>query len=246
MTSSRSLWVLACLAYNVSGFLVLPTIGVSHFHTNEQYRLASTGEGVSDKPDLLEYFDPLASPHSYPDGIGPGKAVGTNSAPTMTKEDSTAEAGAPASTETDPLVVCETPKVLGVLLMDHGSRNPSSNERLDRLAELYQMTLEDSSPKYKVIVKPAHMEIATPTIPDGLQALLEAGVDEIVCHPYFLSPGRHVTTDIPSIVNQAIQDLNIEIPISTTDPVGSNTQLMIGAIHSLIRETSMVLRDCKN
>ena len=90
------------------------------------------------------------------------------------------------------------------------------------------------------------MEIATPSIPDGIKALLDQGVDEIVCHPYFLSPGRHVTEDIPKIVSQAIADLSIEIPVITTDPVGSNFPLMIGAIHSLVRENSQVLRKQNN
>lgn len=69
--------------------------------------------------------------------------------------------------------------------------------------------------------------------------------DEIVCHPYFLSPGRHVVEDIPKIVEDAIAALKIDIPVITTDPVGSNTQLMIGAIHSLVRENSQVLRQQK-
>jgi len=65
--------------------------------------------------------------------------------------------------------------------------------------------------------------------------------DEIVCHPYFLSPGRHVTEDIPQILKEAVAALDIDIPVVTTDPVGSNTQLMIGAIHSMVRETSALL-----
>jgi sirohydrochlorin ferrochelatase len=89
------------------------------------------------------------------------------------------------------------------------------------------------------------MEIATPSIPQGLEWLVSQQVDEIICHPYFLSPGRHVTQDIPQIVQQAIQDLQIDpmsIPVRTTEPVGSNTLLMMGAIHALVKEHSQVLR----
>jgi sirohydrochlorin ferrochelatase len=67
-------------------------------------------------------------------------------------------------------------------------------------------------------------------------------IDEIICHPYFLSPGRHVREDIPQIIEEAIASLQIEIPVITTDPLGSNTQLMLGAIHSLVRENSQVLK----
>jgi sirohydrochlorin ferrochelatase len=75
--------------------------------------------------------------------------------------------------------------------------------------------------------------------------LNHAKLDEIICHPYFLSPGRHVREDIPQIVGDAITLLKIKIPVVTTDPVGSNTQLMIGAIHSLVRENSGVLKQQK-
>ena len=82
------------------------------------------------------------------------------------------------------------------------------------------------------------MEIAEPSIPEVLKALVEEGVDEIICHPYFLSPGRHVVEDIPEIVDGAIKDLNIQIPVITTNPVGSSTDLMINAIHSLVQQSS--------
>jgi sirohydrochlorin ferrochelatase len=66
--------------------------------------------------------------------------------------------------------------------------------------------------------------------------------DEIICHPYFLSPGRHVREDIPQIIGDAIASLKIEIPVITTEPLGSNTQLMLGAIHSLVRVNSQLLK----
>ena len=67
-------------------------------------------------------------------------------------------------------------------------------------------------------------------------------VDEIICHPYFLSPdGRHVSEDIPEIVNEAIESLNIEVPVITTEPVGSDMKLMVQVIQSICEESSEVL-----
>ena len=111
------------------------------------------------------------------------------------------------------------------------------------------------------------MEIAKPSISEGLKTLINAGVgeyllsslwmhscaafagsfcksdtDEIVCHPYFLSPGRHVKEDIPKIVDEAIFSLKVDIPVETTDPIGSNTKMMIEAIHSLVEAKSPLLR----
>jgi sirohydrochlorin ferrochelatase len=53
-----------------------------------------------------------------------------------------------------------------------------------------------------------------------------------------LSPGRHVVEDIPQLVNAAIQTLSITIPVKTTRPIGSETDIMIRAINTLVQETS--------
>jgi hypothetical protein len=232
-----------------------------------------------EEPDLFEYFDPLLSPHAYPNGISPEQKLepvnevekfdppgfdpfGIYEKDTAAQPPVTAVAEERPAVDTaqvfDPTIsphaytngvpsiiigdedapALPKQKVVGVLLMDHGSKNPASNERLQNMARLYQ----DSVGSSNVVVRAAHMEIATPSILDGLQSLLEAGVDEIVCHPYFLSPGRHVVEDIPGIVSNAIETLKIDIPITTTAPVGSSTDVMIGAIHSLVKESSSVLR----
>jgi hypothetical protein len=156
---------------------------------------------------LPDVFDPLLSPHSYPNG-------------------------------TPEKLVVDQRKV-GVLLMDHGSRNQASNDRLHELAKIYQQNVASH-----VIVKAAHMELASPTIPEALEALMLEGVEEIVCHPYFLSAnGRHVSEDIPEIINGAIETLNIQIPVVTTDPVGSQTDIMIGAIQNMVLQHSSILKE---
>jgi hypothetical protein len=234
--------------------------------------------GDREEPDLFEYFDPLLSPHAYPDGISPeNKPVETKQVQNKDKESSKSSFGfslnsssdlEPVSlpttgqkgTETidtddvfDPRIsphaytngtpnkvfgfeTEEVPiKKVGVLLVDHGSRNSASNERLKKLARVYQDSLNDAN----TIVRHAHMEIAQPSVPEALSALLEEGVVEIVCHPYFLSPGRHVKEDIPEIVRGAIESLEITIPVVTTEPVGSQTDIMIRAIHASVKKTSV-------
>jgi hypothetical protein len=239
--------------------------------------LSNAGSG-SEEPDLFEYFDPLLSPHSYPDGISPDKqpvaakeatherSNPSNFDPFGLKEriakQSPASAATPSQAEVDPSVVfdprvsphaykngvpsvivgdpaaaLQVVKKVGVLLMDHGSKNPAANQRLLDLAKIYQDNVGNS----QIVVRAAHMEITSPSIPEGLQSLLDAGVDEIICHPYFLSPGRHVVEDIPEIIKNAIEELKIEIPITTTDPVGSNTEVMIGAIHGLVQKSSTLM-----
>jgi|JI8StandDraft_1071087.scaffolds.fasta_scaffold788327_2 hypothetical protein len=67
-------------------------------------------------------------------------------------------------------------------------------------------------------------------------------LDEIICHPYFLSPdGRHVSEDIPEIVNGAIESLNIEVPIVTTEPTGADMSIMVKVVQTICEESSQVL-----
>lgn len=178
-------------------------------------------------------FDPTLSPHVYAKGV-PDVIVGDAGTAYIYDMDSNNE---------------KKEKILGILLMDHGSRNEASNQRLHELARLYEKSVVPATATHpgttRIVVKAAHMEIATPSVQDGIQALLLEGVDEIVCHPYFLSPGRHVVEDIPRIVAAAIETLSVEIPVRTTDPVGSVTDIMIGAIHSLVEETSELFKATK-
>jgi len=84
-----------------------------------------------------------------------------------------------------------------VLLVDHGSRVASANAALDEVAAQLRLRLPDR------LVQVAHLEIAAPSIGEGVDACVAAGAREIVVHPYFLSPGRHTSHDIPRQVEQA-------------------------------------------
>ena len=234
---------------------------------------------AEDEQDLFEYFDPLLSPHAYPNGISPDQEpVVADEAPPIEIEPPpstgkrfgfrtpSAKSTFPQETERpdvespelfDPTISPHaytngTPEdvfvgdpissevvSVGVLLIDHGSKSSAANERLEIIAGTYQESLRQS-PNQQVFVRAAHMEIATPSISDGIQELVELGVDEIVCHPYFLSPGRHVQEDIPQILAETMEELKLDIPIVTTDPVGSNMDVMISAIHKLVDESATV------
>ena len=56
------------------------------------------------------------------------------------------------------------------------------------------------------IVEPAHMELAEPSIRTAFMKCVEKGATTIICHPYFLSKGRHVSEDIPELVAQAAKE----------------------------------------
>lgn len=86
-----------------------------------------------------------------------------------------------------------TEKRRALVLVAHGSRRESSNDEVRRVAA----QLADE--RYEM-VHAAFLELAEPLIPDGVQRCLDAGIEEVVVLPYFLSAGRHVVEDIPAEV----------------------------------------------
>jgi sirohydrochlorin ferrochelatase len=194
-------------------------------------------EAIKPGVDVASVFDPTLSPHFYTKGAVPTVIVG----------DELPSPPSPSSThDNDVTGANQAVKTVGILLIDHGSRNAASNERLHALANLYQEQAtgknRNARQAVQVVVQAAHMEIASPSIANGLATLIEQhNVDEIVCHPYFLSPGCHVMEDIPSLVAAAVQELGIAVPVRISPPVGSRTRLMMEAIHSLVQEASDLL-----
>ena len=64
--------------------------------------------------------------------------------------------------------------------------------------------------EYK-IVEPAHMELAQPDIATAFTHCVNRGATRVIVFPYFLSPGRHWSEDIPALVAAAAQSFpNVE------------------------------------
>ena len=86
-----------------------------------------------------------------------------------------------------------------LLLVSHGSRRQNSNEEVVLLCEKLKKLISDEFD----FVESAYLEIASPSIPEGIEKSIECGATSVVVLPYFLAAGRHVADDIPSIVNDA-------------------------------------------
>lgn len=89
---------------------------------------------------------------------------------------------------------------IGVILVDHGSRRAESNEMLHRATSRFA-----ADSQYE-IVEPAHMELADPSIAMAFDRCVQRGAKRVIVFPYFLSPGRHWTEDIPALVARAAQE----------------------------------------
>ena len=85
----------------------------------------------------------------------------------------------------------------GIIIVDHGSRRPESNDLLLKVVDLYRDHAATSA-GYSII-EPAHMELAEPSIATAFHRCVERGAKRVVVMPYFLSPGKHWHTDIPHL-----------------------------------------------
>ncbi len=83
-----------------------------------------------------------------------------------------------------------------LLLVAHGSRRMQSNDEIRALAE----KVRAKAGAQFGFVSCAFLELAEPSIPDGIEACIQQGADEVVVMPYFLSAGRHVVEDVPALV----------------------------------------------
>ncbi len=100
-----------------------------------------------------------------------------------------------------------------IILVDHGSRRAEAHESLLAVAELVRKAAPHC------LVEIAHMELAAPDIAAAVARCLQAGVEEIVIHPYLLAPGRHALEDIPAQARAALGE-NSEVRWRVTEPIG--------------------------
>lgn len=110
------------------------------------------------------------------------------------------------------------PTDAGIIIVDHGSKRAAANDMLFEVARMFQQETGAT------IVEAAHMELAEPSIADAFATCVARGAKSIVIHPYFLSPGRHSTSDIPELCAEAAAAFP-EVPYRVTDCLGLDTRM---------------------
>lgn len=122
------------------------------------------------------------------------------------------------------------PAATGLVIVDHGSRRPESNELLLEVVEAYRRHSGWQ------IVEPAHMELAEPSIAAAFARCVEQGAREVVILPYFLAPGRHWNDDIPRLAAEAASPfLKGGVTFLVAPPLGLHP-LMLQVIDERVRE----------
>lgn len=110
-------------------------------------------------------------------------------------------------------------KKQAVVLVAHGSRRAESNQEVMTLAERIAPNFPDAE------VSAAFLELAEPSIPEGLQAAIDAGHTQVCVIPYFLSRGRHVVEDVPNDVAD-VQQKNPTVEITVLPHLGASDALV--------------------
>ncbi len=115
-----------------------------------------------------------------------------------------------------------------VIVLFHGSRAGEAGEAVRRvISEVRRRG------KYE-IVEGAFLRHAEPGLMDVIQNCVQRHVGKIVIVPFFLQIGRHVTADIPALVEE-VRKRYPGLRISMTDAVGSHPG-MIDIVLDLARK----------
>ena len=90
----------------------------------------------------------------------------------------------------------------GIIIVDHGSTSPESNQLLEQVVADFARRF---GRKYE-IVEPAHMELAEPSIAKAYARCVCRGADHVIVCPFFLGPGKHWRYDIPRLAAEAARN----------------------------------------
>jgi sirohydrochlorin ferrochelatase len=116
-----------------------------------------------------------------------------------------------------------------IVVVDHGSKREAANKTLNDVISIVRRR-SSSVPIYG-----AHMELASPTISDAFRTAVERGANHIIVVPFFLAPGRHVSSDIPALVSHAAQS-HPGVTFDVRSPIGTHP-----AIADLVMERAGVV-----
>ncbi len=104
------------------------------------------------------------------------------------------------------------------LLVAHGSRNPAA-------ATAHEALCVAVGERAGAPVRPAYLELTTPSIADAVDAAVADGATRVRVVPHFLGPGNHVLVDIPTIV-EAARERHASVEIELAEHLGADPALV--------------------
>ena len=119
-----------------------------------------------------------------------------------------------------------------ILLIAHGSRLQAANDDLRRVAEMLRRRLPDE------MIECSYLELADPTIPQGMAACVQQGAERVRMLPYFLSAGSHVSRDLEDH-RARFESEYPGVEVRLCPPIGLHP-LLIDVLLSRLEETGVV------
>eukprot|EP00986_Skeletonema_menzelii_P006681 scaffold2532_cov79-Skeletonema_menzelii.AAC.42 len=172
----------------------------------------SPNTGKINSNDTGDLFDPLLSPHAYPDGISAGPITGVNGRQ-----------------------VINTCNLL---------------QKLMKLVSFKGMLRVMGSHHRQLVGGKRSLELRIWRLQNRRNIITNDKATEIVCVPYFLSPGKHSTVDVPNLIAEAKQVLGEEgllqhydygsINICSSQALGTQLEFMLGGVDELV---ALALKD---
>lgn len=104
------------------------------------------------------------------------------------------------------------------LLISHGSYSPKAEK------EIIHLFKEIKALSGFEILEYAFLEIAKPTIPQGIDRCVRKGAQSITVLLNFLNSGKHVDEDIPRIIKEAKARFP-HVDFRTTPPIGQHPKI---------------------
>ena len=108
-----------------------------------------------------------------------------------------------------------------ILLAGHGSPKKDANS-LEHISKLLHEMVHPGCDEECVRV--AYLQFAKPGISEAIEECVKDGVKQLIIHPYFLSSGMHVTSDIPEIIDEAGRR-HPEVEFIYTEPLGIHNKM---------------------
>jgi sirohydrochlorin cobaltochelatase len=102
-----------------------------------------------------------------------------------------------------------------IIVVAHGSRMESSNNEIIVFVKRLKEKVDDKN----LFITYAFLENASPSIEESIKYCIDKGIKNIKIFPYFLAAGKHITKDIPEIVEKAKKS-HLDIKIELTDYLG--------------------------
>jgi sirohydrochlorin ferrochelatase len=106
-----------------------------------------------------------------------------------------------------------------ILLIAHGSRRQSANDDLRELAWMLAEACPDE------IVEWSYLELAEPTIPEGMRACVERGARRVRMLPWFLSAGAHVSDDLAKFRREFVEAYP-GVEVQLCPPIGLHAKMV--------------------